>query len=137
MENSYEVDNPGTAHSDGYAWQDAEIGKMKKGVAEAYLFPQTGKYKANAFDFLWRTPEMGPKVYYTDAQKEAFQKFEKSALTFVAKLDGVKNRKILANLEKTLAKTLKDPKSKMENDRYALLMVAYAVVAEKLGHSVK
>lgn len=130
MGNSYEVDNPGTAHSDGYAWQDVEIEKMKKGVAEAYLFPQTGKYKASAFDFLWRTPEMGPKAYYTDAQKEAFQKFEKSALTLVERLSKVKDAKTRGKLRKALETTLKDPKKRTGNDQYLLQMIALRAVSE-------
>lgn len=130
VKNSYEVDNPGTAHSDAYAWQDAEIERMKKGIAEAYLFPQTGAYKANAFDFLWRTPEMGPKAYYADEQKEAYQKFEKSALTLVERLSKVKDAKTREKLRKSLENTLKDPKKRMANDQYLLQMMALWTVSK-------
>lgn len=130
MQNSYEVDTKGTAHTDGYAWQDSEIERMKKNIPDSYLISHSGAYKAEAMDFLWRTPEMAPQRYFTNKQKEDFQKFEKKALALVKKLGAIKDMKTKEKLRKSLEKTLKNAKAKTGNDTYLLQMIALRAVSE-------
>lgn len=132
LENSYEVDTKGTAHTDGYTWQDVEIETMKKNIPADFLLSQSGSYKATALDFLWRTPEMAPQRYYTAEQKEAFQKFEKSATTLIGKLSKITNASTHEKLRKALEKSLKNTKAKMGNDTFLLQMIAYRAVIEKI-----
>lgn len=130
LANSYEVDTKGTAHTDGYAWQDEEIEKMKKNIPDSYLISHSGAYKAEAMDFLWRTPEISPQRYFTDSQKEEYQKFEKKALALVKKLSTIKDTKTKEKLRKSLEKTLKNAKAKTGNDTYLLQMIALRAVSE-------
>lgn len=130
MKNSYEVDTPGTSHTDGYAWQDSEIERMKKNIPDSYLLSHSGAYDVDALDFLWRTPEIAPQRYYTDEQKTEYQKFEKKALALVWKLGTIKDTKTKEKLRKALEKSLKNAKAKMGNDAYLLQMIALRAVSE-------
>lgn len=107
------------------------IESIKKGISADYLLAHSGSYKIEALDFLYMTPEIAPKFYYSEDQYNRFKKFENSILSVAKKIQSIKSKKTLSKLEIALMKTLKDTKGKMENDKYALFMIIYQIVVEQ------
>lgn len=107
------------------------IESVKKSIPADYLLAHSGSYKIEALDFLYMTPEIAPKFYYSEDQYNRYKKFENSILTVAKKVQSIKSKKTLSKLESAFVKVLKDTKGKMENDKYALFMIIYQIVVEQ------
>lgn len=130
----YERDNAKLGALNGSYFDSIE--QVKKGIPSNYLIAHTGSYKIEALDFLYMTPEIAPKFYYSEDQSNRYKNFEKTTLNVAKKVQAIKNKKTLSKLETAFVKVLKDNKGMMENDKYALFMIIYQIVVEQ-NESIK
>lgn len=107
------------------------IDKIKKELPADYMISHSGAYSITALSYLWSTPEIAPSFYYSEDQYNRYKKFENTLLTVAKKVQAIKDKKTLSKLETALLKVLKDTKGKMENDKYAMFMIIYQIVAEQ------